>query len=121
MPLRIPPLRAQERLRAVGVDLVDLDQQPGYCTSHIRYFWGFRLRALYRIERHPTHIGARLPECVGAGRLPQLLTRVERDGHLIVVENTGYASREFKQAAAELDATTCRLRRPPRTLIDYTA
>ena len=40
-----------------------------------------------------------------------MLERVQRDGHLTVVGDKGYAGREFEHAAAELNATVCRPRR----------
>jgi hypothetical protein len=34
----------------------------GYCASHSRYFWGFRLHALFASDGTPTRVGADLPE-----------------------------------------------------------
>ena len=78
----------------------------GYCASHSRYFWGFRLHGLFALGRHPARPAADLAEDVRTRRLPRPCSqRCQRDGHLIVIGDKGYAGREFEHAAAELDAT----------------
>jgi hypothetical protein len=83
----------------------------GYCTSHSRYFWGFRLHALFGLDGTPRALALTSPKASERDVCLQLLERVQRDGHLTVVGDKGYAGRAFEHAAAELDATVCRPRR----------
>lgn len=83
----------------------------GYCTSHSRYFWGFRLHALFGLDGTPRALALTSPKASERDVCLQMLTRVQRDGHLTVVGDKGYAGREFEHSAAELDATVCRPRR----------
>jgi hypothetical protein len=83
----------------------------GYCTSHSRYFWGFRLHALFGLDGTPRALALTSPKASERDVCLQMLERVQRDGHLTVVGDKGYAGRAFEHAAAELDATVCRPRR----------
>jgi hypothetical protein len=83
----------------------------GYCTSHSRYFWGFRLHALFGLDGTPRALQLTSPKASERDVCLEMLERVQRDGHLTVVGDKGYAGREFEHAAAELDATVCRPRR----------
>jgi Transposase DDE domain len=83
----------------------------GYCTSHSRYFWGFRLHALFALDGTPRALALTSPKASERDVCLHMLTRVQRHGHLTVVGDKGYAGREFEHRAAELDATVCRPRR----------
>lgn len=83
----------------------------GYCTSHSRYFWGFRLHALFGLDGTPRALALTSPKASERDICLQMLARVQRDGHLTVVGDKGYAGREFENAAAELNTTVCRPRR----------
>lgn len=83
----------------------------GYCTSHSRYFWGFRLHALFALDGTPRALALTSPKASERDVCLQMLERVQRDGHLTVIGDKGYAGRAFEHAAAELDATVCRPRR----------
>ena len=87
----------------------------GYCTSHSRYFWGFRLHALFGLDGTPRALALTSPKASERDVCLQMLERVQRDGHLTVVGDKGYAGREFEHAAAELNATVCRPRRKDET------
>lgn len=83
----------------------------GYCTSHSRYFWGFRLHALFGLDGTPRALQLTSPKASERDVCLAMLARVERHGSLTVVADKGYAGRDFEAAAAELDATVCRPRR----------
>jgi hypothetical protein len=83
----------------------------GYCASHSRLFWGFRLHALFGLDGTPRALQLTTPKASERDVCLALLTRVKRQGHLTIVADKGYAGREFEHAAADLNATVCRPRR----------
>jgi transposase len=83
----------------------------GYCASHSRYFWGFRLHALFALDGTPRALTLTSPKTPEREVCLQLLSRVHRYGHLTVIADKGYAGSEFETAAATLNATVCRPRR----------
>jgi DDE family transposase len=83
----------------------------GYCTSHSRYFWGFRLHGLFALDGTPRALMLTSPKTPEREVCLSLLERCQRDGHLFVIGDKGYAGREFETAAGLLDATIIRPRR----------
>ncbi len=83
----------------------------GYCASHSRYFFGFRLHALFALDGTPRALALTSPKASERDVCLTMLTRIKRHGHLTVVADKGYAGRAFEHAAADLDATICRPRR----------
>jgi hypothetical protein len=83
----------------------------GYCVSHSRYFWGFRLHGLFALDGTPRALLLTSPKTPERDVCLALLQRCRRNGHLYVIGDKGYAGREFEQLAAELDATIIRPRR----------
>lgn len=83
----------------------------GYCTSHSRYFWGFRLHGLFALDGTPRALMLASPKTPERDVCLTLLARCQRTGHLFVIGDKGYAGREFERQAAELDATIVRPRR----------
>lgn len=83
----------------------------GYCTSHSRFFWGFRLHAIFSPDGTPRALALTSPKrderVVGL----ELLARCERRGGEILVGDKGYAGRDFAAAVTDLDATIVRPRR----------
>jgi hypothetical protein len=83
----------------------------GYCASHSRFFWGFRLHGLFALDGTPRALALTSPKtgerevCLG------MLARVARSGPLTLVGDKGYAGREFEAQAAELGALIVRPRR----------
>ncbi len=82
----------------------------GWCASHSRPFWGFRLYLLCAPDGMPiafelaaANVGERL---VAA----EMLRRVELDGHTVIADK-GFAGEEFEQIIAAMGA---RLLRPDR-------
>lgn len=80
----------------------------GWCASHSRFFWGFRLHGLFALDGTPRALTLASPKTSERDVCLALLTRVRRHGHLIVVGDKGYAGREFEHDAATLDALIAR-------------
>jgi hypothetical protein len=79
----------------------------GYCRSHSRYFWGFRLYLLcapdgmpIRFELFPANLGER----DGAR---QMLEGFDLDGYTVLADK-GFAGEEFEAFMADLDANFLR-------------
>jgi Transposase DDE domain len=83
----------------------------GYCASHSRYFWGFRLHAIFACDGTPRALRLASPKLdereVGA----ELLERCQRSGGEILLADKGYAGAEFARSVEDLD---CVLARPAR-------
>jgi hypothetical protein len=67
----------------------------GYCASHSRYFWGFRLHALFSPDGTPRAIELTSPKIDEREVAVRLLGRCRRNGRLTVIGDKGYAGREF--------------------------
>lgn len=83
----------------------------GYCTSHSRYFWGFRLYLLCASDGMPIAFElapANAPEREVAA---EMLARVQLDGYIVIADK-GFAGAEFEALMAELHALFLR---PDRT------
>ena len=83
----------------------------GYCRSHSRYFWGFRLYLVCAADGMPVGFElapANAPERTVAA---ELLERVLRAGQTVICDK-GFAGAEFEQLVHSLGA---RLLRPDRT------
>jgi hypothetical protein len=75
----------------------------GYCTSHSRYFWGFRLYLLCASDGMPIAFElapANAPEREVAA---EMLRRVELDGYTVIADK-GFAGADFEALMAELRA-----------------
>jgi hypothetical protein len=82
----------------------------GYCRSHSRYFWGFRLMLLCAPDGMPIAFDlfpANTPERDAAA---EILRRVDLDGYTIIADK-GFAGADFEQLIADLGG---RLLRPDR-------
>lgn len=80
----------------------------GYCTSHSRFFWGFRLHAIFAPDGTP-----RAPELASPKTDEReiglvLLERCRRHGGETLLGDNGYAGRAFAGEVDELDATIVR-------------
>jgi hypothetical protein len=83
----------------------------GYCASHSRYFWGFRLYLLCASDGMPIAFElapANAPEREVAA---EMLRRVELDGYTVIADK-GFAGEAFEALMAELGAIFLR---PDRT------
>jgi hypothetical protein len=84
----------------------------GYCRSHTRYFWGFRLYLVCSPDGMPHGF------CLAAANEPErevaaaLLDRMRRDGSLqgyeLVIGDKGFAGAEFEQLVNSLTAAFLR-------------
>jgi hypothetical protein len=75
----------------------------GYCASHSRYFWGFRLYLLCASDGMPICFElapANAPEREVAA---EMLRRVELDGYTVIADK-GFAGEDFEQLMRELGA-----------------
>lgn len=80
----------------------------GYCTSHSRYFWGFRLHGLFALDGTPRALALTSPKASEREVCLALLERCQRTGRLTVIGDKGYAGRELERSAANLNATIIR-------------
>jgi hypothetical protein len=83
----------------------------GYCASHSRYFWGFRLHLLAAPDGTPRAVTLASPKRDEREVALELLARARRDGPVVVIGDKGYAGKEFAAKASKLDATIIRPRR----------
>jgi hypothetical protein len=83
----------------------------GYCASHSRFFWGFRLHAIFAPDGTPRALALASPKQDERVIALKLLQRCRRHGGETVIGDKGYAGREFASQVAELDATIVRPRR----------
>jgi Transposase DDE domain len=80
----------------------------GYCASHSRFFWGFRLHCLFAPDGTPRAFILASPKRDEREVGIELLQRANRAGGEIVIGDKGYAGRDFAAAAGELDAAIVR-------------
>ena len=83
----------------------------GYCRSHSRYFWGFRLHGLFALDGTPRAIALTSPKRDERDVCLELIDRTTRTGPLIVIADKGYASRDF---AAQMLTRKALIVRPRR-------
>ncbi|MGH3525394.1 MAG: IS982 family transposase [Mycobacterium sp.] len=83
----------------------------GWCASHSRYFWGFRLHALFAPDGTPRALTLASPKRDDREVGLTLLKRCNRGGGETVLGDKNYAGRDFAQAVSDLDATIVRPRR----------
>jgi hypothetical protein len=83
----------------------------GYCRSHSRFFWGFRLHGLFALDGTPRALALTSPKRDERDVCLELVDRCTRTGPLIVIGDKGYASREFAAAMLDRQALIIRPRR----------
>ncbi len=83
----------------------------GYCASHSRWFFGFRLHTLMAPDGTPRMMALTSPKEGEREVCLRLLGRVNREGPLTVLGDKGYAGADFEADAADLGATIVRPRR----------
>jgi hypothetical protein len=83
----------------------------GYCASHSRWFFGFRLHTLMAPDGTPRAMALTSPKEGEREVCLRLLGRVEREGPLTVLGDKGYAGADFEADAAELAVSIVRPRR----------
>jgi DDE family transposase len=83
----------------------------GYCRSHSRFFWGFRLHGLFALDGTPRALALTSPKADERDVCLDLVDRCARTGPLIVIGDKGYASRDFAVQMRARDALIVRPRR----------
>jgi Transposase DDE domain len=85
----------------------------GYCASHSRFFWGFRLHALFALDGTPRALALTSPKIDEKTVCLQLVARCERQAGqmLIVIGDKNFCGRQFEADLKALDATIHRPRR----------
>lgn len=83
----------------------------GYCSSHSRYFWGFRLHGLFALDGTPRALHLASPKTPERAVCLQLLAQLDHDRPVTVIGDKGYAGRQFEQTASQLAATIIRPKR----------
>jgi hypothetical protein len=83
----------------------------GYCASHSRFFWGFRLHAIFAADGTPRALALASPNRDEREVGLELLGRCVRSRGEFLVGDKGYAGRAFARAVGEMDATIVRPRR----------
>ena len=83
----------------------------GYCRSHSRFFWGFRLHAIFAPDGTPRAITVTSPKRDEREVALELLARTRRHGGETLIGDKGYVGRAFAQAVSDMDATIIRPRR----------
>lgn len=80
----------------------------GYCASHSRFFWGFRLHAIVAPDGTPRALCLASPKRDEREVGLELLGRLERRDGQILLGDKGYVGRAFAQAVDALGATIVR-------------
>ena len=85
----------------------------GYCASHSRLFWGFRLHALFAPDGTPRALALTSPKIDEKLVCLQMVARCERQPGqaIILIGDKNFRGKEFETELAELDATILRPRR----------
>jgi hypothetical protein len=83
----------------------------GYCTSHSRFFWGFRLHAIFASDGTPRALELASPKIDDREVALVLLDRCRRHGGEVLLGDKNYAGREFAANVDQRGATIVRPRR----------
>jgi len=85
----------------------------GYCASHSRYFYGFRLHALFAPDGTPRALALTSPKVDEREVCLKLVARCERQPGqmLIVIGDKNFRGKEFEAQMAALEAKIMRPRR----------
>jgi hypothetical protein len=87
----------------------------GWSASHSRYFWGFRLHAIFAPDGTPRALSLTSPKTDEREVAVKLLARARRQGGETVIGDKGYAGAKFAREVDDLDATILRPRRKDET------
>ena len=80
----------------------------GYCASHSRYFWGFRLHAVFSADGTPRAFCLTSPKRDEREVGLELLERCSYQPGDVLVCDKGYAGREFAEAVEQLEVALAR-------------
>jgi hypothetical protein len=109
--------RSRETVKRGGVSSLDdalaNAADYGYCASHSRYFWGFRLHALFASDGTPRALALTSPKVDEKLVCVQMVARCERQPGqaLILIGDKNFRGKALETELAELDASIMRPRR----------
>ncbi len=83
----------------------------GYCASHSRFFWGFRLHGIFALDGTPRALALTSPKIGERDVCLSMLDRLGHHGPVTIIGDKGYAGRDFETDAAGLGALIVRPRR----------
>ena len=85
----------------------------GYCASHSRFFWGFRLHALFALDGTPRALALTSPKLDEKAVCLTLIARCERQPGqtLILIGDKNFRGKDFEADLAEFEAKIVRPRR----------
>jgi Transposase DDE domain len=86
----------------------------GYCASHSRFFWGFRLHVLFAPDGTPRALALTSPKRDEREVAVEMLARAGRGGETLIGDK-GYAGQAFEAEIAALNAQILRPQPPRRT------
>jgi hypothetical protein len=105
--------RSRETVKRAGqgrlADHVADAADYGYCASHSRFFWGFRLHGLFAPDGTPIQLRLTSPKTGERIVCLDMLHALDRP--VTVLGDKGYAGREFEAQARDLGAEIVRPRR----------
>lgn len=111
--------RSRETVKRAGASSLDdalaNAADYGYCASHSRFFYGFRLHTLSALDGTPRAMILTSPKENERDVCLRMLQRVNRHGPLTVIGDKGYAGKQFSAQAASLNTTILRPRRQNET------
>jgi hypothetical protein len=109
--------RSRDTVKRGGVssldDALSNAADYGYCASHSRHFYGFRLHALFSLDGTPRALALTSPKIDEKLVCLQMLARCERAGGRMVmlIGDKNFRGKDFESQLAALDATITRPRR----------
>jgi Transposase DDE domain len=82
----------------------------GYCASHSRFFWGFRLHAIFALDGTPRALALTSPKVDEKDVCPQLVARCEREPGqtLVLIGDKNFRGKDLEADLATLDAKIMR-------------
>ena len=85
----------------------------GYCASHSRFFWGFRLHALFALDATPRALALTSPKIDEREVCLAMVARCERQPGqmLILIGDKNFRGKQFEADLNALDASIMRPRR----------
>ena len=109
--------RSRETVKRGGqsslADAISDAADYGYCASHSRYFWGFRLHSLFALDGTPRALALTSPKIDEREVCLQLVARCERQPgqFLTLIGDKNFRGKQFEADLAALDAAIMRPRR----------
>lgn len=85
----------------------------GFCASHSRFFWGFRLHAIFALDGTPRALALTSPKIDERLVCVALIARCERQPGqmLVLIGDKNFRGKDFEAELAALDAVIMRPRR----------